>query len=538
MSLELGHTPNDHGIPRPGPRPRVRLAWSLAALMSMVLVAVAVGQSPTPGQASTPDGAPPALEGTQWALATAGVDQVPGTATLSLEYGTATGEDGCNDYFAPYAAAGSVLAFGEVVVAFPPQTCSVEQTAFETAYFKALASVSSFVIVGSTLTLVDHTGAPALVFSAAPVSPVVGVWVATGYRDADGKFLDPLEGSVLTLALDSDGRAHGYDGCDRFVGTYSLDGDAIKVGPLSSSAVPCGSASLQEQEDGYLGALARVTTWTSSEYGLKLRDADASTQVSLEAAPAPIFARAWTPTAIAGTDGQLVPTIEGSDPLVDFDGNGTLFGATGCNIVFGTYDVAGTAIEVQVLAMGGTPCADDELADQEAAYVAALDAATSWTLDQEQGLVLMNSLGATIMTLATRPDAVLVPTPSPSPSPSPTPKPTPPTVAVPDVVGDAEADALVTIGASGLTAGEKTRKYDDKVSSGDIISTNPKAGVVVERGTAIDYLVSRGPSPTPSPTPKPTPKTTPKPSPKPTSVPTAEPTPSDAVDGAALAPDA
>ncbi len=86
---------------------------------------------------------------------------------------------------------------------------------------------------------------------------------------------------------------------------------------------------------------------------------------------------------------------------------------------------------------------------------------------------------------------------------TPGPTATPATVNVPDVVGDPEADALVTLGADGLKAGDKVSAYDGKVAKGTIISTNPKAGVVVQRGTAIDYRVSRGPAPTPSPSPKP-----------------------------------
>ncbi len=114
---------------------------------------------------------------------------------------------------------------------------------------------------------------------------------------------------------------------------------------------------------------------------------------------------------------------------------------------------------------------------------------------------------------------------TPSPTATSTPKPTPGTVAVPDVVGESEADALVALGAAGLTAGEKTRKYDSSAPAGDVLSTNPKAGVVVQVGTAVDYLVSRGPAPTPSPSPKPTASPTPKPTATPTPKPTAGPTP-------------
>jgi heat shock protein HslJ len=138
-------------------------------------------------------------------------------------------------------------------------------------------------------------------------------------------------------------------------------------------------------------------------------------------------------------------------------------------------------------------------------------------------LVAVVALGACGGNSGSTPTATPVPTPGPTAKP--TPKPTPATVAVPNVVGEAEADALVAFGAAGLKAGEKTRKYDSNTTAGDVISTNPKGGVVVQVGTPVDYLVSRGPAPTPSPTPKPTAKPTTAPTPKPTPKPTAVPTP-------------
>jgi heat shock protein HslJ len=117
------------------------------------------------------------------------------------------------------------------------------------------------------------------------------------------------------------------------------------------------------------------------------------------------------------------------------------------------------------------------------------------------------------------------PTSTPTVAPTETAAPTADVVAVPDVIDETEQDGLVTLGAAGLTAGAKSRAYSEDFDSGRIISTDPRAGVIVARGTAVDYVVSRGPEPTPSPTPKPTTKPTPKPTAKPTPKPTAKPTP-------------
>lgn len=111
-------------------------------------------------------------------------------------------------------------------------------------------------------------------------------------------------------------------------------------------------------------------------------------------------------------------------------------------------------------------------------------------------------------------------TSTPAPEATSTPKATEDTVAVPDIVDETEQDGLVALGAAGLTAGARRRVFSEDFDSGRIMRTDPRAGVVVERGTAVDYVVSRGPEPTPSPTPSPTPKRTPKPTRKPTPEPT------------------
>jgi beta-lactam-binding protein with PASTA domain/tRNA A-37 threonylcarbamoyl transferase component Bud32 len=83
------------------------------------------------------------------------------------------------------------------------------------------------------------------------------------------------------------------------------------------------------------------------------------------------------------------------------------------------------------------------------------------------------------------------------------------TVTVPDVRNMAEAQALAELQRAELQAGTKTQAYDAEIARGAVVSTNPRAGSEVAKGTAIDYVVSRGPRPTPRPTPTATP--TPRP---------------------------
>ena len=98
----------------------------------------------------------------------------------------------------------------------------------------------------------------------------------------------------------------------------------------------------------------------------------------------------------------------------------------------------------------------------------------------------------------------------------------PGTVPVPDLKNKPESAAIQAIFDSGLRPGVRSDAFDPIVPVGLVASQNPSAGIIVAKGTAVDWVVSKGPEPSPSPTPSPTPS--PSPTPEPTPVPTPEPT--------------
>ncbi len=100
------------------------------------------------------------------------------------------------------------------------------------------------------------------------------------------------------------------------------------------------------------------------------------------------------------------------------------------------------------------------------------------------------------------------------------------TVAVPDLRSKSETDAFNLLSAAGLTFGPKSEAFDPLVPLGFVIDQTPPAGVLVNKGTAISYVLSKGPEPSLSPSPSPSPSPTPTPTPSPTPTPTpAPPTP-------------
>ncbi|MGZ6256586.1 MAG: PASTA domain-containing protein, partial [Candidatus Limnocylindria bacterium] len=88
-------------------------------------------------------------------------------------------------------------------------------------------------------------------------------------------------------------------------------------------------------------------------------------------------------------------------------------------------------------------------------------------------------------------------------------------VPVPNVVGQTRQEAIDTLRSKGLEPGQVTSEPSDR-PAGEVISTNPSAGVPVGVGSQVDLVISLGPTPSPSPSPVPPTPTPIPPTPTPT----------------------
>ena len=74
-------------------------------------------------------------------------------------------------------------------------------------------------------------------------------------------------------------------------------------------------------------------------------------------------------------------------------------------------------------------------------------------------------------------------------------------VVVPDIRGLSEADGIAALATAKLVRGATLYEYSDTVLAGELIQQNPRPGVQVSSGTAVDLVTSLGPEASPSPSP-------------------------------------
>ncbi|MFT3851269.1 MAG: META domain-containing protein [Ilumatobacteraceae bacterium] len=229
--------------------------------------------------------APMPFEGVTWILSSvagvdADVDSGLGDVEVTARFadGRVTGSSGCNRYSGTYALDGGLLTIGPNLIG-TLMACGERQMAVERAFLRALPTVVTAEIDDSTLTLRTGGGA-VLVFTAmAGDEAIAGTWTVTAVRTATA-VASPVPGPTLTLRL-ADGRATGHAGCNDLMGTYTVDGEQLSIGPLATTRKLCTDPAVDRQERDYLAALAATRSFAPSRSRLTLLADDGTITVTL-----------------------------------------------------------------------------------------------------------------------------------------------------------------------------------------------------------------------------------------------------------------
>jgi heat shock protein HslJ len=204
--------------------------------------------------------------------------------SLLLEDGKAGGSGGCNNYFSSYELGDASLTFGPIGAT--QMFCEGAASEIEAAYFDNLALAASWASDGVTLSLADGSGAVVLEYQAAPEASILGGWVASGINIGSEAVVTSETTPLVTAIFDAEGSLTGFDGCNDYFTSYTLDGDRISISEeIGSTRMACQSDALLEQSQQYYAALVAATTWSvDAAGGLELRDDSGALQVSFTAA--------------------------------------------------------------------------------------------------------------------------------------------------------------------------------------------------------------------------------------------------------------
>ena len=188
--------------------------------------------------------------------------------------GSVSGSAGCNRYNGTYTVSGNSISFS-VNMAMTMMMCEQAIMDQESAYINTLGQVKTYTISGDRLSLNGADGKPILVYQAQSQDLEGTSWEAVNFYNGSEAIVGVISGTSLTAEFGKDGSLSGNSGCNTYNGTYTVDGDKIKIGPLASTMMACTEPEgVMEQEAQYLSALQMAETYQVEGKAFELRRSD------------------------------------------------------------------------------------------------------------------------------------------------------------------------------------------------------------------------------------------------------------------------
>ncbi len=198
-------------------------------------------------------------------------------------------------------------------------------------------------------------------------------WQLSQYLDAAGEMTSVASDVTVDLKL-SEGQLGGSAGCNRYFGSYELDGDRLSLtSPMGSTQMAC-VPPVAEQEQRYLALLAQTSSWEIEGRQLAFLDAEGRQILTYTAvAPTALESTPWQASGINNGKGGVVSTAN-TELVTAVFSEGTVSGFGGCNSYNATYKVEGDRITFGPAASTRQLCARPEgLMEQEQHFFAALE---------------------------------------------------------------------------------------------------------------------------------------------------------------------
>jgi len=219
-------------------------------------------------------------------------------------------------------------------------------------------------------------------------------WILDDTSVAD--LIDDDPGQARGTIRFADGDIGGTAFCNMYGGTFEAGDEgslSLQLGAMTQMACeePIGSL-----ETAFIAALGEVTGYSVGDDTLALTRADGPALTFSAEQPLPLVGTAWRLDGITtGTD-AVSSTLAGTEVTATFAADGTLSGNGGCNQYNTSYTVDGDALTVDGGIMSTKMACEQDVMDQEAAYLAALAETAAFEIEGST-LTLSDGDGASLL---------------------------------------------------------------------------------------------------------------------------------------------
>ena len=195
--------------------------------------------------------------------------------------------------------------------------------------------------------------------------------------------IDVPHGVDVVIAF-ADGNVTGFSGCNRFRGTYRLDGEALEFSALGSTMMACPDEAMATERD-VLRRLAEARGMVTEPGLLVCIDADGVVLLEFRAQTSEGLVGDWVVNGIHYPGRQAIISVRGELTLAISDD--TISGNAGCNRFNGPFQVGDGGLTVGPLMSTRMFCDDEDagsgptIMEQETALLQALEASTGHRME-------------------------------------------------------------------------------------------------------------------------------------------------------------
>ncbi len=203
-------------------------------------------------------------------------------------------------------------------------------------------------------------------------------WRLTSLTGKDPKALAGL--SRPATARFEAGRVSGFSGCNNFMGSYTVEGDLVKLGQLAGTMMACPEPQMAF-DDAFRAAFSGTVRYAIAGEELSLF-AESGAVLAFKAEVPRLEGVTWDVTGYNNNRHAVVSPVAGTRITFSF-ADGTASGNAGCNTFRAPYSAKGNGIKVGPAATTRMACAK-ELMTQEQEFLAALESAVRWSVEGGQ----------------------------------------------------------------------------------------------------------------------------------------------------------
>jgi heat shock protein HslJ len=236
-----------------------------------------------------------------------------------------------------------------------------------------------------------------------PSLPLLGTWTLISALGGMGT-TNALPGTTITATFASDGTVSGSAGCNNYVASYQSRMNTLTIGSLAMTKMTCNSPTgIMNQEKIFITNLQAAATFTITGDTLAVSDANGKTLLTFRKegevmSPLPFAGISWRLTTYKSSAGSMIGTNPSTNVSALFGADGNITGSAGCNSYAGLYIRGGqNRISIGPLATTQRYCGEPGVMDQETAYLANLQATTSYEVKADGKLYLSDANGTPVL---------------------------------------------------------------------------------------------------------------------------------------------